>query len=196
MDRERAVPVELVRAAVPTGDVGAEPQEDVAVAVRAVHRRGSRRARLDDRRCARGDGVRRRRTPREVPREVPAGAGHVGGRQRPGEFDLRTVENRDAVAAGVENLLLGATAAGLASFWSSGVPPGRRRGGRARRLGAGTIVVAIVYLGGPTARCGPRAPDSRGDRGPDEIGPTITRPPICDAPAGFAARGRVRWCRR
>ena len=39
-----------------------------------------------------------------------------------GEFDLRTVENRDAVAAGVENLLLGATAAGLASFWSSGVP--------------------------------------------------------------------------
>lgn len=30
-------------------------------------------------------------------------------------------ENRDAVAAGIQNLLLGATAVGLASFWSS--PP-------------------------------------------------------------------------
>lgn len=28
-------------------------------------------------------------------------------------------ENRDAVAAGIQNLLLGATAAGLASFWST-----------------------------------------------------------------------------
>ena len=37
----------------------------------------------------------------------------------PGDSDLRRIENRDAVAAGVQNLLLGATAAGLASFWSS-----------------------------------------------------------------------------
>jgi nitroreductase len=29
-------------------------------------------------------------------------------------------ENQDAVAAGVQNILLGATALGLASFWSTG----------------------------------------------------------------------------
>ena len=32
---------------------------------------------------------------------------------------LRTAENRDAVAAGVQNILLGATALGLASYWGS-----------------------------------------------------------------------------
>ena len=36
-----------------------------------------------------------------------------------GDSPLRTAENRDAVAAGVQNLLLGATAAGLATYWGS-----------------------------------------------------------------------------
>jgi nitroreductase len=60
-------------------------------------------------------------------------------------------ENRDAVAAGVQNVLLGATAAGLASFWST-APVAR---------GAATLelcgfapdsqIVAVIYLGWPTA---------------------------------------------
>lgn len=36
-----------------------------------------------------------------------------------GDTPLRTVENRDATAAAIQNLLLGATTRGLATFWSS-----------------------------------------------------------------------------
>lgn len=65
----------------------------------------------------------------------------------PGDTHTRTTENRDATAAAVQNLLLSATARGLASFWSScprgcndtvvdfcGFEPG-------------ASVVGIVYLG-------------------------------------------------
>jgi nitroreductase len=37
----------------------------------------------------------------------------------PHDNDMLHDENRDAVAAGIQNLLLGATALGLASFWST-----------------------------------------------------------------------------
>lgn len=60
-------------------------------------------------------------------------------------------ENRDAVAAGIQNLLLGATAAGLASFWST--PP--------VMSGATTLelcgfdpddrIIGVIYLGWPTS---------------------------------------------
>lgn len=68
----------------------------------------------------------------------------------PGDSELRRVENRDAAAAGVQNLLLGATAAGLASFWSS-CPKGAE-GPVAEWCGFpdGTAIVALVYLGWPT----------------------------------------------
>ena len=66
-----------------------------------------------------------------------------------GDRDLRTVENRDAVAAGVENLLLGATAAGLASFWSSGVPEADAAVAELAGWEDGTSTVAIIYLGWP-----------------------------------------------
>lgn len=67
----------------------------------------------------------------------------------PGDSTERTGENRDAASAGIQNLLLGATAAGLASFWST--PPGRKG---ARTLGlcgfdASTELVGVVYLGWP-----------------------------------------------
>ena len=64
-----------------------------------------------------------------------------------GDSPLRTAENRDAVAAGIQNLLLAATAAGLASFWGS-CPKGAD-GVVAELCGwpAGTHVTAIVYLG-------------------------------------------------
>jgi nitroreductase len=68
----------------------------------------------------------------------------------PGESDLQTEENRDAVAAGIQNLLLGATAMGLGSFWSS-CPKGANDD-VAQHCGwdPGTHVTAIIYLGWPT----------------------------------------------
>ncbi|MEY2762694.1 MAG: hypothetical protein RLZZ43_509 [Actinomycetota bacterium] len=68
----------------------------------------------------------------------------------PGDSELQTEENRDAVAAGIQNLLLGATAMGLGSFWSS-CPKGANDD-VARHCGweSGTHVTAIIYLGWPT----------------------------------------------
>jgi nitroreductase len=66
-----------------------------------------------------------------------------------GDSELRTAENRDAVAAGVENLLLGATAAGLASFWSSGVPDADAAVAMLAGWDEGASTVAIIYLGWP-----------------------------------------------
>ena len=72
----------------------------------------------------------------------------------------RVTEDGYAVAAGVQNLLLGATAAGLASFWSS--PPVLDAPGVLELAGfpAGTQVVALVYLGWPSrdADVPPRPP--------------------------------------
>lgn len=63
------------------------------------------------------------------------------------------VENRDAVAAGVQNLLLGATATGLASFWST---PPVEDGPRALDLCGfepDTRIVAVIYLGWAAGDC-------------------------------------------
>lgn len=67
-----------------------------------------------------------------------------------GDSDLQTQENRDAVAAGIQNMLLGATAMGLASFWSS-CPKGCNDA-VARHCGfaSGTHVTAMIYIGWPT----------------------------------------------
>ncbi|MBI4884509.1 MAG: nitroreductase [Actinobacteria bacterium] len=64
-----------------------------------------------------------------------------------GDSELRTAENRDAVAAGVQNILLAATAQGLASYWSS--CPRGANDATASLCGfdPGTTVVAIIYLG-------------------------------------------------
>ena len=64
--------------------------------------------------------------------------------------ELFDIENRDAVAAGIENLLLGATAAGLASFWSS--PALTRPPGVLQLCGfePDTQIVGVIYLGWAT----------------------------------------------
>lgn len=71
-------------------------------------------------------------------------------------------ENRDAVAAGVQTLLLGATAAGLASFWASGAP---LRSAKVRELCGfddDDKIVALVYLGWPAGEVEvPRRPEPR-----------------------------------
>ena len=67
-----------------------------------------------------------------------------------GDSPLRTAEYRDAVAAGIQNLLLGATVPGFATYWGS-CPKG------ANDAVAGfcgfepdTHVTALIYLGWAT----------------------------------------------
>ncbi len=70
----------------------------------------------------------------------------------PGDTPTRTTENRDAVAAGVQNLLLGATAAGLSSFWRSCKKGTNEAVAELCGFEPGTTIVAIVGLGWPTTR--------------------------------------------
>lgn len=60
-------------------------------------------------------------------------------------------ENRDSVSAGVQNLLLGATALGLATFWST---PGLSDSPRAKELcgfDSTDTITGVIYIGWPTA---------------------------------------------
>ena len=66
---------------------------------------------------------------------------------RTGDTPTRTAENRDATAAAIQNLLLAATARGLASFWSS-CPRGCNDAvADFCRFSKGSTVVGILYLG-------------------------------------------------
>ena len=67
-----------------------------------------------------------------------------------GDSDLRTAENRDAVSAAVQTLLLGATALGMASFWSSCPKGANDAVAKFCGFPAESTVVAMVYLGWPT----------------------------------------------
>lgn len=62
----------------------------------------------------------------------------------------RQVEDRDAVAAGVQNLLLGATAAGLSSHWATGDWMGDADVKALAGLEPDDELIALVYLGWPT----------------------------------------------
>ena len=69
-------------------------------------------------------------------------------------------ENRDAVAAAVQTLLLAATSAGLASFWASGAPLRSDRVKELCRFDAEDRIVALVYLGWPAGEVEiPRRPE-------------------------------------
>lgn len=70
-----------------------------------------------------------------------------------GADELTTAENRDAVAAAVQNLLLAATARGLASFWSSVAYPRSEDLLALCAFEPDTVVVAAIYLGHPTGDC-------------------------------------------
>jgi nitroreductase len=64
-----------------------------------------------------------------------------------GDSPTRSAENRDAVAAGVQNLLLAATAAGLASYWGS-CPKGAESAVTSLcGWDPGTHVSGLIYLG-------------------------------------------------
>ena len=72
-----------------------------------------------------------------------------------GDSPTRTAENRDAVAAGIQNLMLAATAAGLATYWGS-CPKGAEVPVTSFCGWApDTHVSAIIYLGWASAEVAP-----------------------------------------
>ncbi len=66
-----------------------------------------------------------------------------------GDSPLRTAENRDATAAGIQNLLLGATAHGLATYWGSCPKGANDVVAELAGFEPDTTVVALIYLGWP-----------------------------------------------
>lgn len=68
---------------------------------------------------------------------------------RAADSELLTTENRDAVSAAIQTLLLGATAAGLASYWSTGAAMTSERLTRFCRFDATDTMIGLIYLGWP-----------------------------------------------
>lgn len=69
--------------------------------------------------------------------------------QRPQPDPHRAGEDRDAVAAGIQNFLLGATAAGLASYWGSAPDPTGAHLLDVCGFESGSRISALIYLGWP-----------------------------------------------
>lgn len=76
----------------------------------------------------------------------------------PGDDPVQAREDRDAVAAAVQNLLLAAHARGLAAMWRTGVMADEPEVAEALGLAPGEAVVAFVYLGRPLGPAGRRPP--------------------------------------
>lgn len=68
----------------------------------------------------------------------------------PGDSPDRTAENRDAVAAGIQNLLLAATAEGLATYWGSCPKGANDVVVELCGFEPGTHISALMYLGWAT----------------------------------------------
>lgn len=73
----------------------------------------------------------------------------VVGASRAGDSATMTAENRDAVSAALQTLLLGATAAGLASLWSTGAAVDAAEVREMCGFEPTDRVVGVVYLGWP-----------------------------------------------
>ena len=66
-----------------------------------------------------------------------------------GDSEERTAENRDAVAAAIQTFMLGASAAGLATYWGSCPLPCQAAVAAECGFDSGTHVTAMIYLGWP-----------------------------------------------
>lgn len=71
----------------------------------------------------------------------------------PHDDEMLDAENRDAVAAGIQNLLLGATTLGLASFWSTPALPRARTVLDLCGFDPDDRLVGVIYLGWATQDC-------------------------------------------
>ncbi len=77
-----------------------------------------------------------------------------------GDSPLRSAENRDAVSAGIQNLLLAATSAGLATYWGSCPKGANHEVSALCGWNEGTHVTALIYLGWATTEvAAPVRPD-------------------------------------
>ena len=149
LDRDRPVPDELIDALVELATWA--PNHKRTWPWRFAWVTGNGRARLGDVTAdamgARGDDaakVAKTRTKYlRAPGMLVVGSDH-------GDTPLRAIENRDAVAAAVQTLLLAATTHGLASFWSSCPKGAEHAVGTVCSFPEGTAIVAMIYLGWPT----------------------------------------------
>jgi nitroreductase len=73
----------------------------------------------------------------------------------PGDTQQRTEENRDSVAAGIEIMLLAATAQGLASYWSSCPKGANDTVVDLCGFEPGTHISGLIYLGWATSTIEP-----------------------------------------
>jgi nitroreductase len=71
---------------------------------------------------------------------------------RAGADAVTTIENRDAVAAAIQTLLLAATDAGLASLWSTGAAVTSPSVARFCGFDPSDSILGLIYLGWPTAQ--------------------------------------------
>lgn len=77
---------------------------------------------------------------------------------RPGDDPVAAREDRDAVAAAVQNLLLAAQARGLGAMWRTGAMADEPEVRAELGLGARDEIVGFVYLGRPAQDPPPRPP--------------------------------------
>lgn len=73
----------------------------------------------------------------------------------PGDSELRTAENRDSAAAGIEIMLLAATAHGLASYWSTCPKGANDTVVELCGFEPGTHISGLIYLGYATSTIEP-----------------------------------------
>jgi nitroreductase len=72
-----------------------------------------------------------------------------------GTDEVTTIENRDAVSAAIQTLLLAATEIGLASLWSTGAAALSPEVGAFCGFDPTDTIVGLIYLGWPTAELDP-----------------------------------------
>jgi len=74
---------------------------------------------------------------------------------RAGEDEIASGENRDAVSAAIQTLLLAATEVGLASLWSTGAAAQSTEVAEFCGFDSTDTIIGLVYLGWPTAELEP-----------------------------------------
>jgi len=68
-----------------------------------------------------------------------------------GDSELRSIENRDATAAAIQNFMLAATSRGLATYWGSCPKGANDPVAQFCGFDTDTAVVCIMYLGWATS---------------------------------------------
>lgn len=155
VDKEREVPVELVEQLCDLAQWA--PNHKRTWPWRFALLTGDARARLGntiaDAMEARGDDPAKVAKTRGKYLRTPATL-VVGSAE--GDTEMRTAENRDAVAAGIQNLMLGAHAAGLATYWGSCPKGANDVVADLCGFEPGTFIASLTYLGWATST--PEAP--------------------------------------